>query len=147
MKLAIDGLLAIKRCGFHGKFKVWCLQFMLIPKFLWPLLVYEICSTIQHRPSKAKINNFTRRWIGTPLVGLTDVAMYCCKAKLRPPLKSILEEYKRGKARLLSMLEDSENSTVKTVQPTIQAERKWIIVEAVDQAKQCLKIKERIGQT
>ncbi|KAK3709056.1 hypothetical protein RRG08_055216 [Elysia crispata] len=70
--------------------------------------------------------------------------MYCRKAKLRLPLKSILEEYKCGKARLLSMLEDSEDPIVKTVQPT---DRKWKVVEAVSQAKECLKIKEVSGQT
>ena len=58
--------------------------------------------------------------------------MYCRKAKLRLPLKSILEEYKCGKARLLSMLEDSEDPIVKTVQPTIKTGRKWKVVEAVD---------------
>ena len=69
------------------------------------------------------------------------------KAKLRLPLKSILEEYKCGKARLLSMLEDSEDPIVKTVQPTIKTGRKWKVVEAVDEAKKCLKVKEVIGQT
>ena len=95
---------------------------MLIPKLLWPLLVYEICSTTVEA-IKAKINKFTRRWLGVP-PGLTDVTMYCRKAKLRLPLKSILEEYKCGKARLLSMLEDSEDPIVKTVQPTIKTGRK-----------------------
>ncbi|RUS90920.1 hypothetical protein EGW08_001317 [Elysia chlorotica] len=103
---ATEGLLAINRCGLHGKYKVWCLQFMLIPKLLWPLLVYEICSTTVEA-IEAKINKFTRRWLGVP-PGLTDVAMYCRTAKLKLPLKSILEEYKCGKARLFSMLEDSD---------------------------------------
>ena len=75
------------------------------------------------------------------------MAMYFRKAKLRLPLKSILEEYKCGKARLLSMLEDSDVSIVKTVQPTITKGRKWKVVEAIDEAKECFKIKEVIGQT
>ncbi|KAK3767772.1 hypothetical protein RRG08_044905 [Elysia crispata] len=58
-----------------------------------------------------------------------------------------LQEYKCGKARLLSMLEDSEDPVVKTVQPTIKTGRKLKVVEAVDEAKECLKIKEVIGQT
>ena len=45
------------------------------------------------------------------------------------------------------MLEDSEDPVVKTVQPTIKTGRKWKVVEAVDDAKECLKIKEVIGQT
>ncbi|KAK3756390.1 hypothetical protein RRG08_038879 [Elysia crispata] len=134
VELATEGLLAINRCGLQGKLKVWCLQFMLIPKLLWPLLVYEICSTtVEAIELEAKINKFTRRWLGVP-PGLTDVEMYCCKAKLRLSLKSILEEYKCGKARLLSMLEDSEDPVVKTVQLTIKTGRKWKVVEAVDEA-------------
>ncbi|GFS15150.1 reverse transcriptase [Elysia marginata] len=31
---ASEGLLAINKCGLQGEFKVWCLQFMLIPKLL-----------------------------------------------------------------------------------------------------------------
>ncbi|KAK3779422.1 hypothetical protein RRG08_015823 [Elysia crispata] len=65
------------------------------------------------RQIEAKINKFTRMWLGVP-PGLTDVAMYCRKAKLRLSVKSILEEYKCGKARLLSMLEDSEDPVVKS---------------------------------
>ncbi|RUS85859.1 hypothetical protein EGW08_006411 [Elysia chlorotica] len=125
-------------------YKVWGLQFMLIPKLLWPLMVYEICSTTVEA-IEAKINKFTRRWLGVP-PGLTDVAMYCRTTKLKLPLKSILEEYKCGKARLFSMLEDSDDLVVKTVQPSIKTGRKWKAVTAVDQAKECLKIKEVIGQ-
>ena len=45
------------------------------------------------------------------------------------------------------MLEDSEDPVVKTVQPTIETGRKWKVVEAVEKAKECLKIKEVDGQT
>ena len=73
--------------------------------------------------------------------------MYCRKAKLKLPLKSIVEEYKCGKARSLSMLEDSEDPVVKTVLTTIKTGRKWKVVEAIDDAKECLKIKEVVGET
>ena len=115
---------------------------MLIAKFLWPLLDYEICSTTVEA-IEAKLNKFNRRWLGI-LPDLRDVAIYCCKAKLKLPLKSILEEYKCGKARLIPMLEDSEDPVVKTVQLAIKTGKKWQVVEAVDQAKECLKIKEGI---
>ena len=91
----------------------------------------------------AKINKLTWRWLGVR-PGLINVAMYCGKTKLRFPLKSILEEYKCGKARLLSMLEDSEDPVVKTVQPTRKTGRKWKVFEAVDEAKET---KEVIGLT
>ena len=47
-----------------------------------------------------------------------------------------------AKALSISMLEDSEDPVVKTVQPTIKTGRKWKVVEAVDEAKECLKIKK-----
>ncbi|GFO06784.1 polyprotein [Plakobranchus ocellatus] len=67
--------------------------------------------------------------------------MYCRKAKLKLPMKSILEEYKCGKVRLLTMLEASDDPVVKTVQPSLKTGRKWKVTEAVDEAKECLKIK------
>ena len=45
------------------------------------------------------------------------------------------------------MLEDSEDPVVKTVQPTIKTGRKWKVVEAAGEAKECLKIKEVVGQS
>ncbi|GFR81669.1 reverse transcriptase [Elysia marginata] len=140
VQFASEGLLAINKCGIQGKLKVWCLQFMLIPKLLWPLLVYDICcSTVES--IEAKINKYTRIWLGVP-PGLSDVAMYCRKAKLKLPMKSILEEYKCGKVRLVTMLEESDDPVVKTVQPSIKTGRKWKVAEAIDEAKECLRLKE-----
>ncbi|GFO26961.1 reverse transcriptase [Plakobranchus ocellatus] len=100
LELASESLPAINKCGLQGKFNIWCLQFMLIPKLLLPLLVYDICSTTVGA-IEAKSNKYTRKWLEFPS-GLSDVAMYCRKATLKLPMKSILEEYKCGKARLLT---------------------------------------------
>ncbi|GFO49360.1 reverse transcriptase [Plakobranchus ocellatus] len=58
-------------------------------------------------------------------------------------MKSILEEYKCNKARLLTTLEESDDPVLKTVQPSLKTGRKWKVTEAVDEAK----MKEVIGQT
>ena len=42
-QLVTEGLLAINRCGLQGKFSA--VSTVQIPKLLWPLLIYEICST------------------------------------------------------------------------------------------------------
>ncbi|GFN98813.1 reverse transcriptase [Plakobranchus ocellatus] len=63
LELASESLLAINKCGLHGKFKIWCLQFMLIPKLLWPLLVYDICSSTVEA-IEAKINKYTKNGWG-----------------------------------------------------------------------------------
>ena len=60
-----DGLKAIDKRPLAGKHKIWCLQHMLVPKLLWPLLVYEISLTVESM--EAKINRFTRSgWVSLP---------------------------------------------------------------------------------
>merc|ERR1712237_52979 len=97
-----SGWKAIDRRPLAGKHKIWCLQHMLITKLLWPLLIYEISLTTVEA-LEAKINRFTRKWLGVPPC-LTDVALYGRQAKLRLPFKSITEEYKCGKTQLAVML-------------------------------------------
>ncbi|GFN76057.1 reverse transcriptase [Plakobranchus ocellatus] len=122
LKLVSERLLAISKCGLQGKFKIWCLQLMLIPKLLWPLLVYDICFTTVEAID-VKINKYTRKWLVVP-PDLSDVAINCRKPKLKLPMKSILEEYKCGKARILTMLEEYDDPVVKTVQPSLKTGRK-----------------------
>jgi hypothetical protein len=45
VEMSKAGLDSINKCRLLGKFKAWCVQFMLIPKLLWPLLIYEITSS------------------------------------------------------------------------------------------------------
>ncbi|GFO25117.1 reverse transcriptase [Plakobranchus ocellatus] len=110
---------------------------MLIPKLLWPLLEYEI-STSSVESIEAIINTFTRKWLGFPPCQ-RDVAMYCRKAKLRLPLISIVEEYKCRKARLMTMLEDSDETAVRLFQSHLTINRKWKVCKAVEQEKKALK--------
>ncbi|GFN90174.1 reverse transcriptase [Plakobranchus ocellatus] len=95
LELASESLLAIKKCGLEGKFKIWCLRFMLIPKLLWPLLVYDICSS-KVEAIEAEVNKYTRKWLGVP-PGLSNMAMYCRKAKLKLPIKYILRSINAAK--------------------------------------------------
>ena len=144
-KTAEESLQIIDQCGLQGKYKVWCLQFMLIPKLLWPLLMYDI-STYTVELMEAKMNKYTRKWLGVP-PGLTDVALYCRQAKLKLPLKSLVEEYKVDKARLLCMLQESEDHIVRNFHPEPKTGRKWKVQKAVTEAKDNLKFKEIIGHT
>ena len=73
---------------------------------------------------ETKINKYTRKWLGLP-PGLSDVAMYCRQAKLKLPLKSIMEEFKSGKVRLQMMLDDSKDKVIKSLNPTLKTRRKW----------------------
>ncbi|GFO26851.1 polyprotein [Plakobranchus ocellatus] len=73
----------------------------------------------------------------------------CCyvqpQIKAETPLKSIIEEYRCGKARLMTMLEDLEDPAVRSIQPQLRTGRKWKVDKTVNQAKEGLKMKEVIG--
>ena len=45
------------------------------------------------------------------------------------------------------MSEDSEETVVKTIQLTTKMGREWKVLEAIHQAKECLRIKEVVVQT
>ncbi|GFO36650.1 reverse transcriptase [Plakobranchus ocellatus] len=68
--------------------------------------------------------------------------MYCRKAMLRLPQKSIVEEFKCGKARQMTILQDSEDPAVKSFQPKPSTDCKYKIDETVNQAKEGLKMKD-----
>jgi hypothetical protein len=110
-QMAYDSIKVINQVKLQGKFKVWILQHMLIPKLLWPLQVYKIgISAVE--AIERKISKFTRKWLGLP-PGLTSVALYSRSAKLRLPLKFITEEFQVGKARPQLTLKYSEDPTVR----------------------------------
>ena len=74
---AIEGLETINKTKLPGKFKVWILQFVLIPKLLWPLLVYDIPSSLVERLEK-KVSKYIRKWFGLP-PGLSTSASFADK--------------------------------------------------------------------
>ena len=90
------------------------------------------------------ISKFLKKWLGIPK-SLTKVALYSSSTKLKLPTKSLVEEFKLGKARLFQMLRDSMDPLVKSAQPAIITGRKWNAKHAVETAESSLKMKEVIG--
>ena len=90
------------------------------------------------------IRKFLQKWLGVPK-SLTNVALYSSSTKLKLPTKSLVEEFKLGKARLFQMLRDSVDPLVKRAQPAIITGRKWNAKHAVETAESSLKMKEVIG--
>ncbi|GFO07728.1 reverse transcriptase [Plakobranchus ocellatus] len=56
------GTTSYRQIGLPRKFKMWCLLFMLIPKFLCLLLLEQEISTASKESTEVKINRFTRKW-------------------------------------------------------------------------------------
>lgn len=66
-------LTAIDKSGLPGKFKTCIYQHGVLPRLLWPLLVYEVpMSTVEML--EQNISQFLRRWLGLPR-SLSSIAL------------------------------------------------------------------------
>ena len=105
--------------------------------------IYEV-SLSRIEKMESLISRFLKKWLGVPK-SLTNEALYSSSTKLKQPSKSLVEEFKLGKARLFQMLRDSVGPLVKSAQPAIITGRKWNSKYAVETAESSCKMKEVIG--
>ena len=92
-----EWLTKIDKSGLPGRFKAWLFQHAVLPRILWPLLVYDIPITTVESLERA-ISNRLRRWLGLPRC-LSGAALYGNINALRLPCSSLEEEFKITKTR------------------------------------------------
>ena len=139
----IQGISSIDKSGLPGKLKLWCLQFGLLPRLMWPLTVYEVPVSKVEKLERM-INSFIRKWLGVPRC-LSSAALYG-KGILELPVSSLTEEFKCAKVRLEMTLTQSKDPVVRSVAPTVKTGRKWNPKEAVQLAQAALRHRDIIGQ-
>ncbi|KAI2653774.1 hypothetical protein H4Q32_014114 [Labeo rohita] len=64
---------AVDKSGLPGKFKAWIYQHGILPRLLWPLLVYDVPLTTVESFER-KISHSLRRWLGLPR-SFTSIAL------------------------------------------------------------------------
>ncbi len=69
-----EGLKRTDKSYLPGKYNVWCFQFTLYQRVIWPLKMCEIISTTVKKLD-ARANNYTRKWLGLPK-GLSDATLF-----------------------------------------------------------------------
>ena len=85
------GGLADNKSGLPGKFKAWLYQHGILPRILWPLLVYKFpISTVEGL--ERRVSSHLRHWLGLPR-SLSSIAFYGNKNKLTLPINSLTEEF------------------------------------------------------
>ncbi|KAL6470906.1 hypothetical protein MHYP_G00195560 [Metynnis hypsauchen] len=87
----ISGLKQINNTGLPGKLKLWCYQFGLLPRLMWPITIYEVTSSHISRLERL-VNAYVRRWLGLPRC-MSSVGLYV-DGPLSLPISSLTEEYK-----------------------------------------------------
>ncbi|XP_078617582.1 uncharacterized protein LOC144885536 [Branchiostoma floridae x Branchiostoma japonicum] len=142
VRQACEGLKSIDSCQLPGKLKIWCTQFVLLPRLKWPLKMYEISLTTVEEIER-KMNAYIRKWLGVPRC-LSNVALVG-QNKLSLPIVSIADEFKLEKVRLALELQGSKDASVRAAYRDQKSGRKWQVGDVVNQAVSRLRHKDIVG--
>lgn len=124
-------------------FKAWLYQHGILPRILWPLLVYEVpISTVEIL--ERKVSSHLRKWLGLPK-SLSSIALYGHRNKLQLPLKSLEDEFKVTRAREVLQYRDSRDPRVAKAGIEVRTGRKWKAEGAVQQAEARLHHNRLVG--
>jgi len=140
---AIDWMERVEKSGLPGKFKAWCYQHGVLPRILWPLLVYELPLTTVESLER-KLNRYLRRWLGVPK-SFSSVGLYSTGSKMTLPLRAVTEEFKTAKVRAVMMLRDSKDEKIRQAGIEVRTGRKWKAGEAVREAESWLRYQDIVG--
>ena len=108
-KEVASGLDNIDKTLLPGKLKLWCMQYGLLPRLIWPLTLYEVPLSKVEKLERL-VSSYARKWLGLPRC-LSSIGLYG-KGMLDLPISSLSEEYKCAKVRLEMMLLDSSDPVV-----------------------------------
>ncbi|KAJ8334019.1 hypothetical protein SKAU_G00413380 [Synaphobranchus kaupii] len=137
-----EGLGKLDQSHLPGNLVIWCYQFTLYQRLMWPLKLSEIASTAVLKMD-SKANNYIRKWLGLPRC-LSNVALFG-RNTLQLPLRSLYLGYRQEKVRLVFELRDSSDPFVQKAKAPVRTWRKWRAEQAVDQAIRQLKHQEIVG--
>ena len=85
----------IERCKLTGRYKCWILQYMLLPRLMWPLTIYNIPAT-RIEDMQRKITAALKKWLGIPK-NLSVDCLYSKTSKLRLAFSALTEDVKASK--------------------------------------------------
>ncbi|XP_053183947.1 LOW QUALITY PROTEIN: uncharacterized protein LOC128367182 [Scomber japonicus] len=136
-------LSTVDKSGLPGRFKAWLYQHGILPRILWPLLVYEVTMSIVETLER-KISCYLRRWLGLPR-SLTSAALYGRSNKLQLPINSLEEEIRVSRTREALVYRDSKDSRVAAAGIVVRTGRKWKAQEGLELAESRLRHKALLG--
>ena len=119
----------VEKSRLPGKFKTWIFQHGVLPRLLWPLLVYDgPLSNVEE--AEKKITAYLRRWLGVPQC-FSSVNLYSKDCNLQLLFRSTTEEFKATKAYQLIMLRVIKYNKIKNADIQGKTGRKWSAKEVV----------------
>ena len=112
----------IGKSGLPGRYKAWIYQHGVLPRIVWPLMVYEFPLTTVEAMERV-VNGYIKKWLGIPK-SFSSVGLYSVGNKLQLPFSSLVDVYKTTKARTVTMLKDSSDTRINQAGITVKTGRK-----------------------
>ena len=135
----------IDSCKLPGRYKCWIVQYMLLPRLMWPLTIYNIPLTKVEDMEK-NITASLKKWMGISRNFSPD-CMYSRTGKIRLPFSRLTEDFKATKTRNMVTFQESEDPCIKGAEIAVDAGRKADTKAEIQEAKGRLKMQEIIGLT
>ena len=133
----------VDKSGLPGRFKAWIYQHAVLPRILWPLLIYDVpMSTVE--ALERKISGYLRRWLGLPR-GLSSVALYGTSNALQLPFKGLSEEFMVSRTRETMQYRDSKDPKVSAAGVEVRTGRKWSATKELQVAEERLRQRALVG--
>ena len=136
-------LTKIDKSGLPGTFKAWIYQHAVLPRILWPLLLYEVAVTTVETMER-KVSGYLRRWLGLPR-NLSSAALYGSTNAVQLPFKGLKEEFLVTRTREAIMYRDSKDPKVSGAGIEIRTGRKWCASRELQVAEERLRQKALVG--
>ena len=141
----VDGLNKLDRSFLLGTSKVWILQFLLLQRIRWTIMIYEIPLTTVER-FEQRISKFIRKWLGFHPT-ISSLALYSKSSPCPLPFTSLTSLFKTSKVSAHLQLRDSKDPVVSSSVPVLKTGKKWSVSESVQDAESILHFKKILGHT
>ena len=136
-------LTKVDKSGLPGRFKAWVYQHAVLPRILWPLLIYDFPMTTVEAMER-KISGYLRRWLGVP-GRLSSEALYGTSNALQLPFKGLSEEFMVSRTREKLQYRESKDPKVASAGLEVRTGRKWSASTELQVAEERLRQKALIG--
>ena len=137
------GLKKINSNKLPGRYKAWIMEHMLLPRTMWPLMIYAFPATKVEKIQQL-FTASVKKWLGIPKSLSTD-AFYSTSMKLQLPYSSVVEEVKAAKTRILYTYQQSSDECIRNANINVDAGSKWSIRKEIPEAESRLRLQEIAG--
>lgn len=115
------------KSGLPGRFRAWIYQHAILPRILWPLLIYEVPITTVEALEK-RISSHLLRWSNS----------------LQLPFRGLKEGFMVSRTREALLYRDSRDPKVAAAGIKVRTGRKWKAGEALDVSESRLRRRELV---